>query len=92
MDAELEQRIKEYEMPATIYFEMKEELGEEKALKIVRKALDKMQFRAAEDLRKKLGGNSFEALAEEFRKRAEERDDLEIVEITDSTWSAAGRH
>ena len=83
MDKKLEQRMKDYEMPAAFYMEMKEEIGKEKALKIVRRALDKMQFKAAEELKEKLGGNSFEALADEFRSRAQESDSLEIVEITD---------
>ena len=84
MDDLLRQRVNEYELAAQIYSEMKDELGTEKALALVRRALDKRQQRAARELRERLGGNSLELLAEHYRRQAEESDVLEILEITDT--------
>ena len=84
MDEQLKQRIKEYQMPAAFYAEMKDELGQERALKIVRRALEKLHLKLALELRERLGGNSFEALAADYSRRARESDNLEILEVTGS--------
>ena len=83
MDDLVKQRIREYDLAAAIYKETAKELGGDRALKIVRRVLDARQLETAEELKKNLGGNSFELLAENYRKKAAERDTLEILEITD---------
>lgn len=79
MDPQLQERIKQYEMAVAFAKEFIEELGEERALPIIARALEKMQIKAARQLAEKLGSNSLEALAEHYRRTAPER----VLEVTD---------
>jgi predicted ArsR family transcriptional regulator len=83
MDHDVQALVDRYEMAVAIAQEFTEELGEERAHPIIQRALEKMQIKVAQELAAKLGGNSLEALANYYRQQAAERENLEILEITD---------
>ena len=83
MQSDIQEWVNRYEMAVAFAKEMIEELGEPRALAIMARALEKMQVKVAEDLAEKLGSNSLEALAEHIRKNAAQRDNYEVVEVTD---------
>jgi hypothetical protein len=83
MDPQVQPLIDRYEMAVAFAQEFVEELGEARAHPIIQRALEKMQIKAAQDLAERLGSNSLEALADHYRERAAERDNLEILEVTD---------
>ena len=83
MESDIQEWVNRYEMAAAFAKEMVEELGEPRALAIMARALEKMQVKVGHDLAEKLGGNSLEALAEHIRKGAAQRDNFQVVEVTD---------
>jgi len=83
MESDLQEWVNRYEMAVAFYRQMVEDLGEPAALAIVARALEKMQLKVARDLAEKLGDNSLPALAEHIRKQATQRDNLQVVEVTD---------
>jgi len=83
MDPRTQEYIGKYELAVAFAKEFEKELGQERALEIIGRAFEGIQVKAARELAKKLGGNSFEALAEHFRGMASERDNLHILEVTD---------
>jgi hypothetical protein len=83
MDQALQQRVDQYRLAAYFARELIEELGEEEALPILKRAFDNLQVQNARDLVEKLGDNSFEAYAQHLRKLAEDSDSLQIYEVTD---------
>jgi hypothetical protein len=83
MDPEVQPFVEKYEVAVAFAKEFVEELGEARAHPIIKRAFEKMQIKAAQDLAERLGSNSLEALAEDSRRRAAERDTLEVVEVTD---------
>lgn len=83
MDPVIQPWIDRYEMAVAFAKEFIDELGEARAFPLIQRALEKMQIKAAQDLAEKLGSNSLEALADHYRKLAPERDNLELLEVTD---------
>lgn len=84
MDPTVQPFIDRYEMAVAFAQEFIEEMGVEQALPLILRALEKMQIKAAHDLVESLGSNSLEALAEHLQGMATERDNLEVLEVTDS--------
>jgi predicted hydrocarbon binding protein len=83
MESDIQEWVNRYEMAVAFARQMIEELGEPRALGILARALEKMQVKVGQDLAKKLGTNSLEALAEHIRSQAAQRDNLQVVEVTD---------
>ena len=83
MATDIQEWVNRYEMAVAFAKQMVEELGEPRALAIMARALEKMQVKVAQDLAQKLGDNSLAALAEHIRQQAAQRDNLQVVEITD---------
>ena len=83
MDAEVKNFVDQYKMAVAIAGQLVEELGEEAAHAILQRALNKMQAQILRDRAKSLGSNSFGTLVDYNRKLAAERDDLEVLEVTD---------
>ena len=83
MDPDVQALVDRYEMAVAFAQEFNGELGEERAHPIIQRALEQMQMRVAQELAAELGGNSLEALANYYRQQAAERENLEILEITD---------
>ena len=83
MDQQLQQMIEKYELAVAFANEFMAEIGEERSLKIIRRAFEKVQVNAGSDLARQLGSNTLEALAGHFRKLEAEMDNLEVLEVTD---------
>jgi len=83
MDPKIQPYVDRYKLAVAFYNEFKAELGEPRALAIAQKAFEKLQIQVGKDLAEQLGDNSLQALAEHIRKQAAERDNQEVVEITD---------
>jgi predicted hydrocarbon binding protein len=83
MDEKLQKMIEKYELAVAFAKEFMTEIGEERSLKIISLAFEKMQVNAGRDLAKQLGSNTLEALAGYFRKLEGENDNLEVLEVTD---------
>ena len=83
MDERLQEFIKQYELAVAFAKEFEDELGEERALGIIGRAFEKIQVKAGQELAAELGSNGLDALVGYYRKRAEESDAIEIVEVTD---------
>ena len=83
MDEKLQKRVAQYEMMAFIVKEFIAELGKEKALAVVKRALEKLQVQTAKQWAQKAGGNSLKHLAEFLSKQAAELGTLEILDVTD---------
>ena len=100
MDQMLQERIDQYKLAVSFAREFIEELGEEKALPILKQAFDSIQVQNGQDLAEQLGDNSFEAYADYLRKWFDGSDSLQILEVTDReiktkitrcrTWEALG--
>ena len=84
MDAQLQRMIERYELAVAFAREAMAELGEERTLRIIARAFDRMQAGAARDLASRLGGNSLDALAGHYRALEAEKDNLEVLEVTPS--------
>lgn len=84
MDEALRPWVEKYELAVAFANEFREELGEPRTLSILQTVFEKIQIQVAHDLAEELGDNSLEALAENTRKKAAERDTFEVVEITDT--------
>ena len=84
MNESLQPWIDKYELAVAFADEFKDELREPRTLSILQRAFERIQVKVGQDLAEKLGDNSLEALAENIRKNAAERDNLEVVEITDT--------
>jgi len=83
MDEQLQQRIREYELAVAFAKEFMAEIGEKRSLEIMSQAFGKVQVKAGRDLAKQLGSNALEALAAHFSKLAAEKDNVEVLEVTD---------
>ena len=83
MNPKLRERIDQYELAVAFAREFIEELGEERALPIIRRAFEKRQARAGRDLAEELGSNTVEAMAENCRKLTAGGDHMEVLEVTD---------
>jgi hypothetical protein len=83
MDQALQERIEQYRLAVYFARELIGDLGEEKALTILKRAFDNIQVQNAHDLVEKLGDNSFDAFAQHLRKLADDSDSLQILEATD---------
>ena len=83
MDPDVQGFVDNIELAVAFGKEFTEELGEEHAHAVMLRAFEKRQIQAAHDLAEKLGDNSLEALAEYYRQQATERDNLEVLEVTD---------
>lgn len=83
MDEKLKQRILQYEMMAFIVKEFTAELGKEKALEIVCRALEKLQVVTAKRWTEEAGGNTIQHLAKFMQKTAQDSGTLEVLEATD---------
>jgi hypothetical protein len=84
MDPSVQAFVDRYEMAVAFAQEFIEELGEEQALPLIQRALEKLQATVAHDLADELGSNSLEALAGHLLEMAADRDNLEVLEVTDS--------
>lgn len=84
MDESLQLWIDRYSLAVAFAEELMAELGKAHALTVLARAFEKVQVKAGQDLATSLGDNSLQALAEDMRKRAAERDNLEILEVTDT--------
>ena len=83
MDQQLRQMIDKYELAVAFAKEFAAELGQERTLEIVGRAFEKVQVKAARELAEQLGSNTVDALAAHYRKLASERDNLDVLEVTD---------
>ena len=83
MDEGVEARIKEYSLAVAFAQEFMAELGDERALAVVRRAFEKVQIRAGRELAAELGSNTLDALAEHCRGQAAENEHLEVLEVTE---------
>ena len=83
MDEKLKEKVEEYKMPAFIVKEFVAELGKDRALEVVGRALEKMQIDTARQWAVQLGSNSLEALAKFFRPRAAQSENMKVLEVTD---------
>jgi len=83
MDQQLQKMIEKYELAVAFANEFTAEIGEERSHKVIGRAFEKMQVKAGRDLARQLGSNTVEALARHFRKLEAERDNLEVLEVTD---------
>ena len=83
MDEQVQQMIEKYELAVAFANEFVAEVGKERTHEAIGRAFEKMQVKAGKDLAEELGGNSVEALAGHLQKLAAEKDNLEVVEVTD---------
>lgn len=83
MDADIQELVDQYRLAVAFARGFIDELGEERAHPVILRAFESIQVDAARDLAAELGDNSLEALAAHYRERARERDNLEVVEVTD---------
>ena len=83
MSPKLQERIDQYELAVAFAREFIEELGEERALPIIRRAHEKRMAKLGRELAQQLGSNTVEAMAEHCRRQAAESDHMEVLEVTD---------
>lgn len=83
MKSDLQPWIDKYELAVAFARAFRDDLGEPRTLTILARAFETLQVEAGKTLAESLGSNTLEALAEDIRKRAAERDTLEVVEVTD---------
>lgn len=83
MEPKVRTLVDQYELAVAFAHEFAAELGKERAHLVILRAFEKKQIAAAYDLAEQLGGNSLEMLAEYYRQRASENDNLEVLEVTD---------
>jgi len=83
MDPKVEEMVKQYELAAAFAEEFTAEVGEQRAGQIMARAFEKVQAKTARELAKRLGSNSIEALADHYRRLEKEKDNLELLEVTD---------
>jgi len=83
LDERSQKFVWEYELAVDFYKQMVEDLGKERALEIVKKALMKKQMKEAEKWKKEAGGNSFQEFVEWYKNKNKGKENVEILEITD---------
>jgi len=83
MGSDLQPWIERYELAVAFAEAFKEELGEPRTLTILARAFEKLQIENGKALAESLGSNTLDAMAEDIRRRAAERDALEVLEVTD---------
>ncbi|MDP7162043.1 MAG: L-2-amino-thiazoline-4-carboxylic acid hydrolase [Phycisphaerae bacterium] len=83
MEARVQELMGKYELAVAFAKEFIAELGEARTIEILGRAFEKIQIKAGKDLATKLGSNSIQAMAEHSRKTASEKDNCDVLEVTD---------
>lgn len=83
MDEKLKARVAQYEMMAFIVKEFMAELGKEKALGIIRRALEKYQVKTAADWVEQAGGNTIQHMAKVMTDSAARLGTSEVLQAND---------
>lgn len=82
-DPLLQARLERNELAVAFAQELIAELGRERAMPILARAINRMQSDAARALARQLGDNSLTALGDYFRRRAAQQGILEVLEATE---------
>ena len=83
MKPEVREYVDQYRLAVAFANEFVAELGKEKAHGIIQRAWDKVQRQIIRDRAESLGSNSLEALGGYYDKLAAQRDNIEVLEVTD---------